>query len=219
MPTVNNLYLVDVSLNGQRGHNLFIQDRHRLIPLSVYRNVYKNQYLNLYDTVFISYNPTVGRPGLTRKILQKELVRYVLGGWDVENPFDTLIDADDRFVNYRQLSAASQRAELKGYLLVYYTERFGHGCCSTSTPKPQKVSLPDFIKKFEHKHHVSIGPAYKFTGDEGDGEMYLTLSGLSSKQKVEFIDQREASLSVDHASKEKQLNIYLPAVRICNFER
>jgi hypothetical protein len=165
-----NSYLVDVPLNGQMRYNLFIQDRHRLIPLSVYRNVYKNQYLNLYDTIFVSYNPTVGRPGLTRKILQKELVRYVLR-WNQENPLDTLIDADDRFVNYRQLPATWRHPELKDSILVYYTELIGDGCCHPLPTKPQKVNLSDFIKKFEHKHHVSIGPAYAFTGDEGDGEM------------------------------------------------
>jgi len=69
--------------------------------------------------------------------------------------------------------------------------------------------LNSFITDFEKNHHVNIGKRFDLViGDQGRMETYFTLSELTSKQKILFLDERNDILN-PRDSKER-VSIYIP---------
>jgi len=206
-----NSYLIDIPINYEyHNSNLFIQDPKHLIPLNTYSEIYLNEAFDRLDTIFISRIVQVGENGLKKDILEKNIIPYFLGRYNINNPTDTLVDADDRFKKYKALSKSSLPPNSK-FVLIYFVEKYG--ASPRDTRYDNKISLTDFITAFEKKHHVKVGEVISTSlGHEGDIEIYSTLSGLNSKLKLQFIRERELSLSPNKSKKDNDypLRIYTP---------
>ena len=206
-----NSYLINVPINYEyRGANLFIQDPKHLIPLNAYSEIYLNEPFNRLDTIFISRISKVGKNGLMKDVLKKNIIPYFLGRYNINNPMDTLMDFDNRFENYKALSKSNLSPNSK-FVLIYFVEMYGS--MSKSTKYDNKISLSNFITGFEKKHHAKVGEFFSTSlGHEGDVEIYSTLSGLNSKLKLQFIRERELSLLPRDSKKDKyySLKIYTP---------
>ena len=173
-----NSYIIDIPIKDNV-NNLFIQDPQRIIPLETYF---------ASDTIFISNGIQTGKKGLRRKALQSTSV--FLHSHQRYNTVDTLKIIDNRFLSYKQIS--QWRTTLKkDSLLIYYTESADH--------MGFRYPLFDFIMDFEKKHNVKIGDIFYINHtDVGMGDAYLTLSGLTPTEKLQFIDGRDSSLNPNH---------------------
>jgi hypothetical protein len=204
-----NSYLIDIPISYLKG-NIFIQDSKRLIPVDVYSNMYLNEGINQLDTVFISRIPQIGKIGLQKNVLQKNIIPYFLGRYYMKNPTDTLGDADNRFKNYKEL----QKINRKDSILIYCSEDVGEPCCYSDSiyRTVKKYNLNSFISYFEKKHHLKIGKVYGISGDEGDAEIFLTLSNLNEKQKVQFLNERNNFVPLDKSerTRKKSFKLYAP---------
>ncbi|MHB8209349.1 hypothetical protein [Mucilaginibacter sp.] len=206
-----NSYLIDIPTNYEyRGANLLIQDPKHLIPLNAYSEIYLNETFNRLDTIFISRMSQVGKNGLTKDVLKKNIIPYFLGRYNINNPMDTLMDVDNRFENYKTISKSNLPPNSK-FVLIYFVEMYGG--MPRSTRSDNKISLSNFITEFEKKHHAKVGEFFSTSlGHEGDVEIYSTLSGLNSKLKLQFIRERELSLLPSDSKKDKDyiFKIYTP---------
>ncbi|WP_103867591.1 hypothetical protein [Aquimarina sp. I32.4] len=73
-------------------------------------------------------------------------------------------------------------------IIFYYTESYGSMCCPIDPKWKVKEKLDNFITSFEATNNIKLGDAYvKITGKEGEHIVYFTLSNLSKKQKLAFL--------------------------------
>ena len=81
---------------------------------------------------------------------------------------------------------------------VFYEENFGSACCPKDPKWKIKDKLGDFITAFEKSNKVKIGDVYKkMIGEEGEHNLYFTLSNLNSKQKLEFLQEVRYWIYID----------------------
>lgn len=195
-----NAYLIIAPVAKLTGAscNLFIQDTRKLIPTKAYSGFRSNQNFLRIDTIFISHKLPRGKQGFEPSLLQKGLTEYVTNPYF--NNLDTLEDADNRFRQYKLLNVGN--VNKKDSVLIYYEEGNGSdGVKLNSMFLKNKIEY--FVATFEKKHHVKVGESYVVPiGGEGEATTYFSLSGLTVKQKLEFIYERECSLLHDEEKTE-----------------
>jgi hypothetical protein len=75
-------------------------------------------------------------------------------------------------------------------IIFYHTESFGSSCCPRDPSWEIKGKLDEFITSFEKVNNVKLGDIYEeIRGKEGEHILYFTLSNLSTKQKLSFLEE------------------------------
>jgi len=211
----NNSYLIDIPLKQARG-NLLIKDSVEVIPFAAYSKLlheidnisFVNRYnLNLIFIIKELKNKTPVKQGISNRSLNEYVIKYYPKG-----DIDTLNKIDDKLTQYKPLlnwKSWTNRLKLDS-VLIYYSEYYGSGCCPQDTRYAGKITLTDFINEFEKIHQIKIGEQfYIIMGEEGEHIVYLTLSGLTPEQKIQFIDERKNTLISDRKEMD-QPTIYAP---------
>ena len=212
-----NSYLINIPLNQVRG-NLLIKDSTKTIPLIAYSGLFHDR--DKYGAYKFSLNSIVVVHPTMTKIPVKQRATAINNqnfiGYNIkyypEGAIDTLNGIDAKLAHYKPLLEANELK--KDSLLIYYSEFRGSGCCPGDITYNNKITLTDFISAFEKTHQVKIGNLFYISmGKEGEYGVYLTLSGLTSEQKIRFIDERIKTLFF----KSHQSVIYTPYWEAINY--
>ncbi|MCR8561885.1 energy transducer TonB [Mucilaginibacter sp. BJC16-A38] len=191
-------YLINIPDNPHV-ERLYINDQEGLIPADAYHHPWHQEYPYKLDRIFISKPASGYRPFTRRKSAHSynfdEYKIYINA--NMFSGIDSLSGIDDSLLTYKPFPKTRPEINEKSEL-IYYFEFSGSPCCYIDNRHYHKIPITDFIKTFEAMHHVKIGKWYHYTyGDEGETTLYFTLSGLTPKQKIQFIDERHVSLMPD----------------------
>jgi hypothetical protein len=199
-------YLITTPIRHRHNvEKLFINDPSGLVPVNAYRNTW---YQGL-KTLFIAIPAKTQTNTRKRKHAHKYQFDEFIVHLDNHNIIDSLRGIDDSLFTFKS-ELEGQIGDPKKSALIYYCERVGSPCCY---PERKIVGLTTFINDFEQKHGTKIGSRFSVVyGDEGEGFAYLTLSGLTLMQKMQFINERTYSLLWDSEKKDwrNHFTVYRP---------
>lgn len=176
-------YLINIPLT-QNSRSFYLTDPAGLIPEKVYETSAKETIIDAVNTIYV-----------TRKYRSAYyFYQYLYDFFGEEN----------------QLQNINTKADS---ILIYYIESYPGYFYGEHPEYKRPLSLRDFINTFEKKNGIKIGKWFSVgVGGEGDAYDYLTLSGLTLKQKIKFIDERRKTLNRDTLNKNSlPAKIYMPS--------
>lgn len=178
-------YLIDIPLKKNMQNLFLVDNKGLLISYSLHQQFTTLLGQNV-DTIIVS---------------QKARSYAMIWGYNTFVKVDSAKALKNKTNNYTELRQIDTKHQ-KDSILIYYSEIYGSSCCPRDPKWDLKTSLKNFTDNFEKSHNTKVGKVYeKSYGDEGEHECYYTLSGLTGKQKVEFISKRLNDLLPDIVTK------------------
>jgi hypothetical protein len=187
----NQSYLIDVAIPSKT-KSLFIADPRGLVPTIAFQK-FSDAWGQIIDSIVIERpaNPNEVTKATVTNTFMKTYLLAQKRGRDYE--LDSMTESNYIKYNKKYLYTVKPSAYADSVLIYYSEDDASSACCSI---KPDTNTFVKYIANFEKKHHVTIGKVFGVTyGDEGEYKAYLTLSGLTQQQKINFIDGRKLSTS------------------------
>lgn len=190
----NQSYMIDIAVKP-KVKTLFISDPQGLVPIVAFTK-YAGPWLKTIDSIII-LRPVKPVSPEKKALTNRHMRAYLITskrGRDFE--IDSAADVNHHVYNSQYLYIVKPSSSTDSVLIYYSEDDASSACCDI---KPDTNTLTKYINNFEKKYHVTVGRIFTYTyGDEGENTKYLTLSGLTQEQRINFIDERILSVSPDH---------------------